>query len=68
MSDRYNSLVVVFEAPLKSEQAQAYIDAIKLFHGVVEVKGNVADISDFVNQSIVRNKLIEKLVDVIQNG
>ena len=60
-----NSLVVVFETPIKMEQAQAYIDAISLFEGVIEVKENVSNLGDFVNQSVVRNALAKKLFEAL---
>lgn len=51
MTDRYNAVVVVFEQDMRSDDAESTIAAIRHIKGVIAVKPNVADMSDFIAQS-----------------
>jgi hypothetical protein len=66
MTDRYNSLIVVLEKDIRDDDAESTIEAIKHIKGVLRVKGNVVDTSDFVARSRVKTELLEKILDILK--
>jgi hypothetical protein len=65
MTDRYNSLTVVLEKNIRSDDAEVLIEAIKCLRGVLSVKPRVNEITDHVAYERVRRELGEKLWAVL---
>ena len=65
MTDRYNTLTVVLEREIREDDAEKYIDAIKMIKGVLSVKGNVADYGEYMAIERVRRELGEKIWEVL---
>ena len=61
MTDRYLTLTVALEKPIRDDDAQATIDAIKQLRGVVAVTGNVADMTDWAAEQRVKQELMGKI-------
>jgi len=68
MTDRINSLVVVFEDPIRVDDAEAYVEAIKLMRGVIKVyPGPVNDIQDYAVREQVKYDIFQKLMEGVFN-
>jgi ribose 5-phosphate isomerase len=65
MTDRYNALTEILTEDTRDDDAKALISAIRQLKGVVDVKGNVSNPSDIVEQTRVRRELAEALFKVI---
>lgn len=65
MTDRFNALTVVLDHDIREDDAEVLIQAIKMLKGVVDVKGNVADVTAYAIEARVRNELAQKLLDVV---
>lgn len=64
MTDRFNALTVVLKHDTREDDAQAIINAIKQLQGVLDVTGEVADISQDVAETRARLDILQKLTDV----
>ena len=51
MTDKYHTLTVVLEKDTREDDAEALLNAIGMFKGVVCVKGNVSDIQSMMAES-----------------
>lgn len=65
MTNRYHSLTVVLEEPVREDDAQFIINTIQMIKGVLSVKGNVANIDYYAAVSAVRSELAGKLWKVL---
>lgn len=65
MTDRLNTLTVVLEQPIRDDDAEVIINAIKMVKGVLSVKGNVADHTEYMAEERARQDLGQKLWEVI---
>ena len=65
MTDRFNALTVVLESDIREDDAQALMSAIRLLHGVIEVKGNVSDPLQLVCDARARRELGEKFFAIL---
>ena len=65
MTDRLKGVVVTFETDLRTDDAEAIIEAIKMLRGVEAVAPSVADISDHMNRMRVRQELGRALWKVL---
>jgi hypothetical protein len=65
MTDRYNALTVVFEKDIRSDDAEAIINAIRCLRGVATVTPNVADMASHIALMQARSELRDKLADVL---
>ena len=65
MTDRVNALVVALTHDHRTDDVEALITAIKQLRGVINVSPHVADISDYVAQSRVRQEIGSKLIELI---
>lgn len=65
MTDRYHSLTVVLEKDIRSDDAEAIIEAIKMIRGVLDVTPHVADATSWMAQTRVRRELGEKIWDIL---
>lgn len=65
MTDRYNALTVVLDRDIRSDDAEAIINAIRQIRGVLAVDPHVADMADHVAVARVRAELTEKLWGVL---
>ena len=66
MTDIYHSLTVVLESDTRDNDAQPLIDAIKQLKGVIEVSGNVTQISDHVAHTRLRIEYSNAILDLLQ--
>lgn len=65
MTDRIHSMTVVFEKPIREDDAEVYKSAFSLMKGVIEVEKNVADASSYAATAQARWNLIEKLRGIL---
>ena len=65
MTDRFNTLTVVLEQPMRDDDAEHLIAAIKQIRGVLDVAGNVADPGEYMAVARARDDLGRKLLDII---
>jgi len=65
MTDRYHSLTVVLEHDIRDDDAEPLINAIKMLHGVLSVKGNVSSFEVHTATERARFELGQKLWEVI---
>ena len=65
MTDRYNSLTVILKKDIRDDDAEPLINAIKMFKGVLNVKGNVSGITSIVAETRVKEEFNEKLLAIV---
>lgn len=65
MTDRFNSFTVVLEADIREDDAKKTINAIKHIKGVLAVKGNVSDFSEYVASERIRNEIYMKIINIL---
>lgn len=65
MTDRFNTLTVVLDRDIREDDAEYLINAIKSIRGVIDVKGNVSDPSEYMAIQRAGYKLREKLWEVL---
>lgn len=65
MTDRFDSLTVVLDQPIREDDAAALISAISQLRGVLSVKSNVADIYTHAAYERARIEVIQKLLGVV---
>lgn len=63
MSQKVNSLTVVFEHDLSEEQAELLATSIKLFAGVIEVEQNVTNNMSFVEDVRAKAKYRDLFIE-----
>lgn len=65
MTDRVSSLTIVLEQDIRIDDVQSLMAAIMHLEGVINVKANVADISQFAALSRAHSQISRKLFDVL---
>lgn len=65
MTDRFDSLTVVLEADIRTDDAEHIINAIQLIKGVLSVDPHVRDLENHIAYMRVRNELSERLWGVL---
>ena len=65
MTDRYNYLTVALEQDIRSDDAEALINAIQMLRGVLKVEPNISDSMSWVAEERARRELGEKILKVI---
>lgn len=65
MTDRFHTLTVALEKDMRSDDAEALIDAICRLRGVLNVTGNVVDPGLWMAEQRVRQDLSAKLWAVL---
>jgi hypothetical protein len=65
MTDRYNALVVVMAQDIRSDDAEALINAIMMLRGVASVTPNVADMGGHIAKMQVRTEMKQKVFDAL---
>jgi hypothetical protein len=65
MSNKINSLTVVFDEDLSEEGAEQLAMAIRLMKNVISVDANVADPSHWVDFTRARHELRVKMWDIL---
>jgi len=65
MSDRIHSLTVTFEKPIKDEDAEKVINAIKVIRGVSDVQPEIADAETYMAIEAARRELGKELLAVL---
>lgn len=66
MSDRFISLTVILENPMRADDLQPTIDAIRQLRGVMDVTPIVIDPQTYWAQERARRDLVTKLYEVLQ--
>jgi hypothetical protein len=67
MTDRIHSVTLILSSDRRIDDAQALIDACKMFRGVQEVVPNVRDLSEaMVAESRIKDELRRKLLEVLK--
>lgn len=61
MSNRYSSVVVIFEDDISEEYAELLVNALRCFKGVLSVKPKAADITTVIE---VRRKIYDLLSEL----
>jgi hypothetical protein len=65
MTDRYDTLTVVLEHDIRTDDAKCLIDAIRMLRGVLTVQGQVADAHSLAAEHRARWDLRNKLLQMI---
>jgi hypothetical protein len=65
MTDRFNTLIVVLENEMRSDDASSLMEAITHMRGVLSVSGNVADFSEHMAIERAKRDLGQKLIDIV---
>jgi len=65
MSDRLNSLTVVLEKEMKTEDAELIINAIKMIRGVANIIPGVATSEGQIAREMARLDLIKKVYKLL---
>lgn len=66
MTDRINALTLVFAEPIREDDAEVMIAALKMYRNVAAVLPNVADFTGTIAREQARQELISKLWEVVQ--
>ena len=68
MTDRFHSLTVVLERDMREDDAEALIDAIRMFRGVIGVDGNVTCIDSHIAEKRAKYEMTRRIYDAINNS
>lgn len=66
MTDRINSLTIVIERDIRDDDCQPLIAAIQMMRGVLTVKANVANHSDFMAEERAKHELTKKIWEALK--
>ncbi len=66
MTDRFNSITVLFEKDIRKDDAQHIIDAIKMIRGVLSIKANIYDVNSCLAEERARMELRMKLHELLK--
>jgi hypothetical protein len=66
MTDRIHSLTVVLERDNRSDDVEALVNAIRMFHGVLSVETHVSDITSHMAEERARASLSEKIYKALE--
>ena len=66
MSSSYHSFCVVLEKDVKDEDADRIESAIRMIKGVIDVKRNVSDASDYVAAFRAKHEIAQKVLEVLK--
>ena len=65
LTDRLNGAWVAFEKDIRTDDARALLDAIRMIRGVADVSSTIITTpSDYMNRMKVREEIREKLLDL----
>lgn len=65
MTDRIHSITVVLQKPIRDDDAEPLIQALKLFHGVADVIPNVASLESEIAVAKARKEIWDTLFKVL---
>lgn len=65
MTDRFNTITVVLEKEMRDDDAEATLAAIRQIRGVLDAKGNVSDMTEWMAETRARRELGEKLLAIL---
>lgn len=68
MTDRVNGFFVTLKDDMRIDDAESIIHALSMVKGVAAVSPNVSDPEDHIARVRVRQELIEKLFDILNQG
>jgi len=64
MTQRVNSITVVLEEPIREDDCDNILVAIRMISHVLSADLDVADVTQFIAESRVKSELARKLMDV----
>lgn len=67
MTDRYHALIVVLEEPIRSDDAQPIIDAIRMLRGVIDVVPQVTDLDHHLAVTKAKYEIAKRLWDALDS-
>ena len=65
MTDRVHSLTVVLDHDIRVDDVETLANAIRMLKGVLNVTGEVSDMTSYMAEERARHELGGKLLDVI---
>lgn len=66
MTDRINCLIVTFKEPKRTDDADAYVDAIRLLKDVLKVeKGPIDDLQRHTAKTQIQYDIYQKLMESV---
>lgn len=65
MSDRMKGITIYFKKPMRDDDAQAIIDACKLFPNVAKVEGSIVTSDYYFQVAQARSEIRDKILDII---
>ena len=67
MTDRINGFLVAFDKPIREDDAQVYMDAVRLLAGVTSVTPYIANPSaDYLVEARTKEQLLRGILEVFQ--
>jgi hypothetical protein len=66
MSDRTNTLTVVLEHQMRTDDAEQIIEAIRMVKGVLNVEANVSDSMEYMATEQAKHDLRKKIFEVLR--
>jgi len=66
MTDRIKGVVVTFDKDIRVDDAENWINAIRMITGVIDVEPVLTDIDDHMNRVRIRHEIRGKLYDVFK--
>ena len=67
MTDRINSIIVVLDKDLRTDDAEPILEAIRQLRGVLLVTPKVSQGNDFFAEQRVKRQLLEKLMELLND-
>lgn len=67
MTDRIKGFTVVLEEPLRDDDAEAIINAIRMVKGVMEVTPHIQTADDYYAEARARAKFRRKIYDFLED-
>ena len=67
MTDKFSTLTVVLERDIRDDDAELLLNAIRHIKGVLRVKGDVTDPSEYMAYERAKNELRLKLFSSLQD-
>lgn len=65
MTDRFYALTVILDEPIRSDDAEPIVEAIKMIRGVLKVEPHVASLETYAAQERARHELGMKVWRVL---
>ncbi len=67
MSDKLKGITITFDHNMNEEQADALINAIKMFKGVLHVEPSIVTGQDHMNRTLIKAEFLNKIFKLISD-